>query len=128
MKQSAIGSFVAILGGMYLLSAILLALSAAILWKMDAGSGAVSGAVIVIYIIVNFLGGFLLGGLRGQHKFFWGSFLGICYFVILLLIGIWGMGTEIEGNPWLVSGALVCAVTGMLGGMLAPGKTVSSNV
>lgn len=32
------------------------------------------------------------------------------------------MGTEISGNMQLISGAMVCIIAAMVGGMLAPGK------
>lgn len=122
MKKNSIGMYLLIWGGMYLLSALLLAVLAGILWKMSADSRAVSGAVVAVYVIVSFLGGFFIGGFQGKQKMFWGCAMGICYFAILLLAGIWLMGTEIHGNSWIFSGFMVCAVTGMLGGMLAPVK------
>lgn len=123
MKKNSIVMFLLIWGGMYLLSALLLAGLAAILWKMNADSKVISGTVVAVYVVVSFLGGFLMGGFRGKQKMFWGCAIGICYFALLLLVGIWLMGTELSGNSWIFSGCMVCAVTGMLGGMLAPGKT-----
>lgn len=105
-----------------MLSALLLAVAAGILWKMNADAKAVSGTVVVVYVIVNFLGGFLIGRIQGKQKLFWGCALGLCYFAVLLLAGIWLLGTELNGNSWIFSGLMICAVTGMLGGMLAPGK------
>lgn len=125
MKKNAIVSFVVVLGGMYLLSAIILAVLAGILWKMDANSRMVSGAVIVVYVMVNFLGGFLIGWIQGKQKLLWGCLLGGCYFGILILAGVWVMGTELSGNSWIFSGAMICAVTGMLGGMLAPARKIA---
>lgn len=122
MKKIHIGKFILIWGAMYLLSALLLAAAAGILWKTNADASAVSGTVVAVYVIVNFIGGFLIGKIQGKQKLFWGFALGLCYFVLLLLAGIWLMGTELHGNSWIFSGLMVCAVTGMLGGMLAPGK------
>ena len=123
MKKTNVGKFLLIWGGMYVLSALLLAVAAGILWKMNADAKAVSGTVVLVYVIVNFLGGFLIGGIQGKQKLFWGCALGICYFAVLLLAGIWLLGTELAGNSWIFSGLMICAVTGMLGGMLAPGKS-----
>lgn len=106
-----------------MLSALLLAVAAGILWKMNADAKAVSGTVVVVYVIVNFLGGFLIGGIQGKQKLFWGCALGLCYFAVLLLAGVWLLGTELSGNSWIFSGLMICAVTGMLGGMLAPVKS-----
>ena len=122
MKKNSIVMFLLIWGGMYLLSAVLLAILAAVLWKMHADSGVVSGTIVAVYVVVSFLGGFLIGGFRGKQKMFWGCAIGFCYFVVLLLAGIWLMGTELSGNSWVFSGGMVCSVTGMLGGMLAPAR------
>lgn len=122
MKKNSIVTFLLVWGGMYLLSAVLLSVLAAVLWKIHADSGVVSGTVVAVYVVVSFLGGFLIGGFRGRQKMFWGCAMGICYFALLLLAGIWLMGTELQGNSWIFSGSMICAVTGMLGGMLAPGR------
>lgn len=39
---------------------------------------------------------------------------------ILLLIGLVAGNTTLAGNSWIFSGGIVCAVAGMVGGMLAP--------
>ena len=57
----------------------------------------------------------------GQQKFFWGVVIGAAYFLILFLIGVGVMGTKINGNMQIISGAMVCVISGMLGGMIAPG-------
>lgn len=111
-----------VLGMMYLLSALLLAASAGVLWNVGADSKAVSGVVIGVYVIVNFLGGFLVGKKRGQHKMFWGAAVGILYFMILLLIAFFVVKTQIQGNSWVYSGFFVCGISAMFGGMLAPGS------
>lgn len=125
MKKNVVTSFALILGGMYVFSAVMLAVLAGILWKADAGSNMVSSAVVIVYVVVNFFGGFLIGWIRGKQKLFWGCLIGACYFGILLLLGVWLMGTELSGNPWIFSGAMICAITGMLGGMLAPARKKS---
>jgi putative membrane protein, TIGR04086 family/integral membrane protein, TIGR04097 family len=92
-----------------------------IIWKMDGGSNVLSVGVIVIYILSNALGGFLVGKMMGQQKFFWGVVIGAAYFLVLFLIGVGLMQTKINGNMQIISGAMVCVISGMLGGMVAPG-------
>ncbi|MCI5639972.1 MAG: TIGR04086 family membrane protein [Lachnospiraceae bacterium] len=110
-----------VLGMMYLLSALLLAAAAGVLWNVGAGSKAVSGVVIGVYVIVNFLGGFLIGKKRGQHKMLWGVAVGVLYFLLLLLIAVFVVKTPLQGNSWIYSGFFVCGISAMFGGMLAPG-------
>lgn len=50
----------------------------------------------------------------------WGCLIGAVYFGILLLIGLAAGNTTLAGNSWIFSGGIVCAVAGMVGGMLAP--------
>ena len=119
--KNKIGHLFIILGIMFLCSLLMLGVLTLIIWKMDGGSNVLSVGVILIYILSNALGGFLVGKMMGQQKFFWGVVIGAAYFLVLLLIGIGLMETKINGNMQLVSGALVCVISGMLGGMIAPG-------
>lgn len=119
--KNKIGNFFIILGIMFLCSLFMLGILTLIIWKMDGGSNVLSVGVIVIYILSNALGGFLVGKMMGQQKFFWGVVIGAAYFLVLFLIGVGLMGTKINGNMQLISGAMVCVISGMLGGMVAPG-------
>lgn len=120
MKKK-IGNFFIILGIMFLCSLLMLGILTLIIWKMDGGSNVLSVGVIVIYILSNALGGFLVGKMMGQQKFFWGVVIGAAYFLVLFLIGVGLMQTKINGNMQIISGAMVCVISGMLGGMVAPG-------
>ena len=55
-----------------------------------------------------------------SRKLLWGCLIGAVYFGILLLIGLAAGNTTLAGNSWIFSGGIVCAVAGMVGGMLAP--------
>lgn len=120
MEKKNILNYAIILAGMFIASAAMLAAMSAIIWKTGAGAGAVSGCVIVVYILSNFIGGFVAGKKAGQHKFLWGIAVSIMYFAIIVLAGIWIMGNKPGVNQEVVTGALICIVSGMFGGMLAP--------
>ena len=119
--KNKIGNFFIILGIMFLYSLLMLGILTLIIWKMDGGSNVLSVGVIVIYILSNALGGFLVGKMMGQQKFFWGVVIGAAYFLVLFLIGVGLMQTKVNGNMQIISGAMVCVISGMLGGMVAPG-------
>ncbi|MCD7825046.1 MAG: TIGR04086 family membrane protein [Clostridiaceae bacterium] len=121
MKNKLVIFFV-ILGIMFIGSLLLLLLLSAIIWKTDGTSALLSGGIIFIYVLINILGGFLAGKSMGQQKFFWGLLVGGVYFAVLLLAGVAFAETPVSGNTQLVSGAFVCVISGMLGGMLAPGQ------
>ncbi len=120
MEKKNFVNYGIVLAGMFILSAVLLAVMSAFIWKTEAGAGAVSGCVIAVYIISNFIGGFVAGKKAGQHKFLWGIAVSIMYFAIIVLAGIWIMGNKPGVNQEVVTGALICIVSGMFGGMLAP--------
>lgn len=118
-KKSAV-NYVIVLSGMFILSALLLAVMSAIIWKTNAGAGAVSGCITAVYIISNFVGGFMVGRKAGKHKFLWGIAASAAYFAIIVVAGVWFMGNPIALRPEIITGALICVISGMFGGMLAP--------
>lgn len=120
--KNKLRNFFIILGIMFLCSLIMLGILTVVIWKMDGGSSLLCVGVIMIYILSNSLGGFLVGKMMGQQKFFWGVIIGAAYFLILLLVGVGLMETKVNGNMQLISGAMVCIISGMLGGMVAPGE------
>lgn len=121
MKKGSGGvAFLVILGGMFLLSAALLAALSAIMLKNGMGAGFISGGVIAAYVISCLVGGFCMGQFMGKHKFIWGILIGVCYFGILFLAGRAIYHTGIKADIQFISSFMICMVAGMLGGMLAP--------
>ena len=120
MKKK-IRNFFIILGIMFFFFFLLLGLLSVLLWKMDGAGNVLSVGVVVIYILTNLLGGILVGKAMGQQKFFWGVVIGACYYSVLLVAGIFLADTKIPGNMQLISGGMICLISGMLGGMIAPG-------
>ena len=119
LKKNVI-SFCVVLGLMYVFSVILLGIGSVIIWKIGVTAKSISMAVILVYVLSCFGGGFLLGKKTGSRKLLWGCLIGAVYFGILLLIGLVAGNTTLAGNSWIFSGGIVCAVAGMVGGMLAP--------
>ncbi len=119
MKKNEIKGVAITLGIMIVLSAVLLAVMAAVLWKCGAGEAAVGGCVTAVYIIVNFSGGFIIGKKAAKHKFLWGILVGSIYFAAVFLIGMWTMGSDSYDVKNIVGNALLCIVSAMFGGMLA---------
>lgn len=122
MSKKKVIFILMVLAGMFLASLALLFLLSLWIWKTDGGVGLLSGGVIAIYIIVNLIGGFLVGKSMGKQKFFWGMLTGAVYFSVLLLVGICLADTKLAGNTQLWNGAMLCIVAGTAGGMFAPGK------
>lgn len=120
MKKGNLTSFVIIMGIMFAVCALLLAVISGIVWKFDLNAGAVSICVIVIYIISNFTGGFAIGKKMGKHKFLWGSLIGAVFFAVIFIAGKFLYPDAQSQDYEYISSAMICIISGMFGGMLAP--------
>lgn len=103
-----------------MLTAVILFVSSGIIWKYAYDEKAISAVVIGTYIVVNIVGGIVAGKLFKKNKFLWGLAAGITYFSVLLLFGIVVFKTGTPGINTIVN-ALICAVSGMTGGMFGAG-------
>lgn len=103
----------------YIVSGILILFLAFLLYKFSLPKQVIGIGVIVIYIVSTFLGGLLLGKNMKVKKYLWGLLLGSSYFLLLILISLLVNGgfQNVSGNFWLTF--ILCAGSGMLGGMLS---------
>ncbi len=103
----------------YILTGVLLAVLAFLLYQFGLGEKVVRTAIIVIYVAATFFGGFVTGKRMGNRKFLWGLVMGGAYFLILAAVSLcMGKGSIHVGNSFFTTLAL-CAGGGMLGGMLS---------
>ena len=103
-----------------ILTTVILFVSSGIIWKYAYDEKAISAVVRGTYIVVNILGGIIAGKLFKKNKFLWGLAAGVIYFSVLLLFGIVIFKTGTPGIN-VVGNALICAVSGMTGGMFGAG-------
>ena len=111
--------FLKILVFSYVLTVVSLMLLALFLYKFRFGEVVVNVGIILIYIFVCFMSGFLTGKRMERKKYVWGFFVGMGYFAILALVSL-VLKKEIGqlGGDFL-STMFLCAGSGMLGGMLS---------
>lgn len=103
----------------YLLTAGLLLFLALMLYRFGLSEKVVSICIIVIYIAVTFLAGFIAGKRAGEKKFLWGLAMGCIYFLILTAVSvIVNRGIE-DAAGSLLTVFLLCGGSGMLGGMVS---------
>ncbi len=103
----------------YLLTAGLLLLLALMLYRFGLSEKVVSICIILIYIAVTFLAGFIAGKRAGEKKFIWGLVMGCVYFLILMVVSIIvNRGIE-EPVSRMATVFMLCSGSGMLGGMLS---------
>lgn len=103
----------------YVLTGAFLVLLAVMLYKFSLSEKIVSICIIGIYIIASFLAGFLTGKKIGSKKFLWGILMGIVYFIILALISVIANHSFKDVGTNFFTIFILCAASGMLGGMLS---------
>ena len=118
--EKVIKNIVIILLTQIMLTTVILFVSSGIIWKYAYDKKAISAVVTGTYIVVNILGGIIAGKLFKKNKFLWGLAAGVIYFSVLLLFGIVIFKTGTPGIN-VVGNALICAVSGMTGGMFGAG-------
>lgn len=103
----------------YVVTAILLLILAALLYKMELDEKAVSAGIVAIYIASTLIGGLVLGKMAKMRRFLWGLGLGIAYFAFLLLITV-GVYRTLDGSGiHTLTTFILCAGGGMIGGMIS---------
>lgn len=103
----------------YVITTVGLMILAFLLFKLPLGESAVSVGVIIIYIVSTFLASFICGKKCKNRKFLWGLAIGSVYFVILLFLSLIMNESVVSLGTNVVTSMLICAGSGMLGGMLA---------
>lgn len=103
----------------YILTAVSLLILALLLYKLELTEQRVTMGIIIIYVLSTFAGGFILGKLVGERRFFWGLMLGMIYFVLLLIVSIAVNHSLQMGGTNLVTTMLLCVGGGMIGGMVS---------
>lgn len=103
----------------YLLTGLLLLLLAGLLYKFRLDEGKIQIGIILTYILSSFLGGFLAGKIMKNKQFLWGALLGLCYFLIMMIVSI-AVNRELQStSSGFVTTLLLCTGGGTLGGMLS---------
>ncbi|MBB2182031.1 TIGR04086 family membrane protein [Lachnospiraceae bacterium MD1] len=103
----------------YIITAFILLLLSFLMLKLDLSSTVISGGIIFTYIVSSFIGGFIVGKKVEQRKFIWGLFMGIAYFIIIMLVSL--MMNRVSPLPLgsLLTTFIICGMSGMLGGMIS---------
>ena len=118
-KESMLIPVLVILVTMYIITGMLLLLLAFLMYKLDLTEPVVNGAIIAIYIIAGFFGGFLMGKKTGVKKYLWGFLMGALYYGVLILVGLilhQGLGAE---PVHLLSTMVLCLLSATAGGMIS---------
>jgi putative membrane protein (TIGR04086 family) len=103
----------------YAVTGLLLAVLAFLVYQFQLAESVTDVAIIGIYVVVTFLGGFIIGKRIQQQKFLWGFLLGLLYILIISLMAlVLGQVFQVDSTANLTTVAL-CIGGGLLGGMLS---------
>lgn len=103
----------------YIVTGILLLVLTFFMYKFELNEKIVSAAIVGIYVVSTLIGGVIIGKLTKSKRYLWGMFLGILYFVLLLLITL-GVYRTLNGDSVsIVTSLILCAGGGMTGGMIS---------
>lgn len=100
-----------------MVTAALLLLLAFLLYKFNLSDGAVMAGIVAVYAISNFIGGFIIGKVKGERKYIWGIIVGITFFVTLSILSFMITGHLYGSGVRAVIALVSCVAGGMLGGM-----------
>ena len=118
-KESMLIPVLVILVTMYIITGILLLLLAFLIYKLDQTEPVVNGAIIAIYIVAGFFGGFLMGKKTGVKKYLWGLLMGALYYGVLILVGVI-LHQGLTAEPvHLFSTMILCLLSATAGGMVS---------
>ncbi len=108
-----------VLLGAYILTGGLLLLLALFVYRFGLTEKAVSLTIIGIYIGVTFCSGFFMGKKIKTRKFLWGLLMGTLYFLVLVVLSLAVNHSFKDVATNFFSVLIMCAGSGMLGGMLS---------
>ena len=103
----------------YVMTGLFLLITAGLMYRFELSEGKVKIAVIGIYVLSCFTGGFLAGRMIKNRKFLWGSLLGFLYFAVMSTVSV-AVGRELKEAVMGISTTFfICIISGMIGGIAA---------
>ena len=121
-KKGLVGNLLSLLImviGMYLLSGVLLFIISAITYYGDLSGKIVEIGILVIYLLICLVGGFITGKIKKNKRFLWGMAAGTGYFLVLLIVSLAMNGFAITDTVGLLTVLVICVGSGAIGGMIS---------
>ena len=103
----------------YVLTGLLMLLSAFIMYKLKLSSEHSRLFVMVIYGIVTIVAGLLYGKIKEKRRLLNGGFMGLIYFVVLLVVSLAvnnGFTDSLQSN---IISIIICVAGGSIGGIIS---------
>lgn len=103
----------------YIITGVFLLGIAFALYKFGISENAVNLAIIVVYVVASFVGGFVAGKMVKEKKYIWGCLLGLAYMAVICVVSFIMNGTLDFSGSSALTALMLCVGGGMLGGMLS---------
>lgn len=103
----------------YAVTGVLLAILAFAVYKLHLTETIADIAIIAIYVVVTFIGAFIVGKRVKERKFVWGLILGMLYIAIITAAAFAISHAFHVPNTADITTALLCVGGGLIGGMLS---------
>lgn len=104
----------------YVITAVLLLLTAFGLFRFDLSDWQITAAIVITYALSCFAGGYILAKAQKNKRMLWGMAFGILYLGVLaaasFLLGK-GAGTDVAA---LIKAAAICLIAGGAGAFATP--------
>lgn len=106
----------------YVITLAILFLLSFLLLKFRLSESIISLGITLSYVLSCFTGGYVVGRKVTSRRFLWGLITGTVYFLFLTLISLLvNKGLNSDTSHFFTI-LMMCSFSGMLGGMLSPGK------
>lgn len=103
----------------YVVTLFLLLTISFLMLKTGMSAGGASIAIIAVYVIASFVGGYYLGKHVEEKRYVWGLVVALVYFMFYILISLLVKGDTPTVFMDYINTLLIISLGGMLGGMLS---------
>lgn len=103
----------------YAVTAVILLALAFVMLKLQPDAQKTGIVILISYVLSCLTGGWLCGKKAGQKRFLWGLLTGTAYFILLFLVSGIGERTLPMELMHVLTAFVLCAGSGMAGGMIA---------
>lgn len=103
----------------FIVSAIMTLLLTLFFYKFNMTKDKAQIAVLIVYIISNFVGGFVCGKAAKTKKFLEGLVTGVLFFAILVIVSLVVNKGGISNISNVLLTAVLCCGSAMFGGMIS---------
>lgn len=103
----------------YVVTGLLLLVLTFILYKFKLNNTQIFVGVVIIYLVSNLLGGYIIGRITKEKKFVWGVIIGLTYFIVLSIVSFIATRSFYGSGVNAIIALISSTIGGMVGGMIS---------